>query len=80
MNLKKIITTLSFLILLSCGYESIYSNKQINNNYNLSINTINYTGNNKVSQILRYAKIIFLGRLQSYIPITAHIFFRSPLL
>ena len=53
MNLKKIITTLSFLILLSCGYESIYSNKQINNNYNLSINTINYTGNNKVSHILK---------------------------
>ena len=53
MNLKKIITTLSFLILLSCGYEPIYSNKQINNNYNLSINTINYTGDNKVSQILK---------------------------
>ena len=53
MNLKKIITTLSFLILLSCGYESIYSNKQINNNYNLSINTITYTGNNKVSHILK---------------------------
>jgi hypothetical protein len=53
MNLKKIITTLSFLILLSCGYESIYSNKQINSNYNLSINTINYKGNNKVSHILK---------------------------
>ena len=53
MNLKKIITTLSFLILLSCGYESIYSNKQINSNYNLSINTITYTGNNKVSHILK---------------------------
>ena len=53
MNLKKIITTLSFLILLSCGYEPIYSNKQINNNYNLSINTINYIGDNKVNQILK---------------------------
>ena len=53
MNLKKIITTLSFLILLSCGYEPIYSNKQINSTYNLSINTINYTGNNKVSDILK---------------------------
>ena len=41
---------------------------------------INNLGNNKVSQILRYAKIIFLGRLQSYIPITVHRFFRSPLL
>ena len=53
MNLKKIITTISFLILLSCGYEPIYSNKQINSTYNLSINTINYTGDNKVSQILK---------------------------
>ena len=53
MNLKKIITTLSFLILLSCGYEPIYSNKQINSKYNLSINTINYIGDNKVNQILK---------------------------
>ena len=53
MNLKKIITTLSFLILLSCGYEPIYSNKQINSNYNLSINTINYIGDNKVNEILK---------------------------
>ena len=53
MNLKKIITTLSFLILLSCGYEPIYSNKQINSTYNLSINTINYIGDSKVSQILK---------------------------
>ena len=53
MNLKKIITTISFLILLSCGYEPIYSNKQINSTYNLSINTINYIGDNKVNQILK---------------------------
>ena len=53
MNLKKIITTLSFLILLSCGYEPIYSNKQINSTYNLSINTINYTGDKKVRHILK---------------------------
>ena len=53
MNLKKIITTLSFLLLLSCGYEPIYSNKQINTNYNLSINTINYMGDNKVNEILK---------------------------
>ena len=53
MNLKKIITTLSFLLLLSCGYEPIYSTKQINSNDNFSINTINYIGNNKVNQILK---------------------------
>ena len=53
MNLKKIITTLSFLLLLSCGYEPLYSKKQINSNYNFSINTINYIGDNKVNQILK---------------------------
>ena len=53
MNLKKIITTLSFLLLLSCGYEPIYSKKKINNHYNFSINTINFEGDNKVNQILK---------------------------
>ena len=53
MKLKKIVTTLSFLLLLSCGYEPIYSKKQINNNYNFSINTINLVGNNQVNQILK---------------------------
>jgi len=53
MNLKKIIITLSFFLLLSCGYEPIYSKKQINNNYNFSINTINLIGDNKVNQILK---------------------------
>ena len=53
MNLKKIITTLSFLLLLSCGYEPIYSKKKINSYYNFSINTINFKGDNKVNQILK---------------------------
>ena len=53
MNLKKIITTLSFFLLLSCGYEPMYSKKKINSNYNFSINTINYIGDNKVNQILK---------------------------
>ena len=53
MNLKKIITALSFCLLLSCGYEPIYSKKKNNSNYNFSINTINYIGDNKVNQILK---------------------------
>ena len=53
MNLKKIIATLSFLLLINCGYEPIYSKKQINSNYNFSINSINYIGDNKVNQILK---------------------------
>ena len=51
--MKKIITTLSFFLLLSCGYEPMYSKKQINSNYNFSINTINLIGDNKVNQILK---------------------------
>ena len=53
MNLKKIITTLGLFLLLSCGYEPIYSKKQINNNYNFSINSINYIGDNRVNEILK---------------------------
>ena len=53
MNLKKIIATLSFLLLLNCGYEPIYSKKTINSNYNYSINNINYIGDNKVNRILK---------------------------
>ena len=53
MNLKKIITALSFCLLLSCGYEPIYSKKKINSNYNFSINSINYIGDNRVNEILK---------------------------
>ena len=53
MNLKKIITTLSFFLLLSCGYEPIYSKKQIDSNYNFSINNINLIGDNQVNQVLK---------------------------
>ena len=53
MNLKKIFTILSFLLLLSCGYEPIHSKKQINKKYNFSLNNIDYIGDNKVNQILK---------------------------
>ena len=53
MNLKKIIATLSFLLLLSCGYEPIHSKKKINSNYNFSINTINYIGDSEANNILK---------------------------
>ena len=53
MNLKKIITTLSFLLLLSCGYDPIYSEKKINNTYNFSINAINFMGDDKINRIIK---------------------------
>ena len=62
MNLKKIITTLSFLLILSCGYEPIYSKKNINNNYNFSIKTINFSGDNKVNKILKNKFIKYLNK------------------
>ena len=62
MNLKKIITTLSFLLILSCGYEPIYSKKNINNNYNFSIKTINFSGDNKVNKILENKFIKYLNK------------------
>ena len=62
MNLKKIITTLSFFLLLSCGYEPIYSKKKINSHNNFSINTINFEGDNKVNQILKNKLIKKINR------------------
>ena len=62
MNLKKIIATLSFLLLLNCGYEPIYSKKQINSNYNFSINTINYIGDNKINRVLKNKFIKILNK------------------
>ena len=53
MNLKRVIAILSLLLLLSCGYEAIYSEKKIDNNYNFSINTINLIGDSKINQILK---------------------------
>ena len=53
MNLKKILTTLSFLLLLSCGYEPIHSKKKNNNTYKFSINTINYIGDSEANKILK---------------------------
>ena len=56
MNLKIKLTVLSFLcflLLLSCGYEPIHSKKNINSNYNFSINIVNLKGDNKVNQILK---------------------------
>ena len=51
-NTKKIITILTFLLLLSCGYEPIYSKKKIDQKYNFSINKINYLSKIKTNKII----------------------------
>lgn len=51
-NTKKIITILIFLLLLSCGYEPIYSKKKKDQKYNFSISKIDYTSKNKTNKII----------------------------
>ena len=51
MNIKNITIIFCFFLLLSCGFEPIYS-KKIHNNYNFSINKIDFEGKNEINQIL----------------------------
>ena len=51
-NTKKIITILIFLLLLSCGYEPIYSKKKIDQKYNFSISRIDYISKNRTNKII----------------------------
>ena len=51
-NTKKIITILIFLLLLSCGYEPIYSKKKKDEKYNFSISKINYTSKDRTNKII----------------------------
>jgi len=52
---KKVFTFIFFLILTSCGYEAIYSKKNIKN-YNFSISDLNFIGdkqfNLKIKEVL----------------------------
>ena len=52
MNIKKIIIILSFFLLMSCGYEPIYSKKKLEKNYNFSITSIEFDESNEISQML----------------------------
>ena len=49
----KIITILTFLLLLNCGYEPIYSKKKLETNYNFTIKTIVFSGENIINQNLK---------------------------
>ena len=53
MKINKILITLSFLLLLSCGYEPIYSKKRINENYNFEITEIIFVNKNSNNQIIK---------------------------
>ena len=43
----------SFLLLLNCGYEPIYSKKKIENKLNFSIKSIEFSGENIINQFLK---------------------------
>ena len=52
MNIKKIIIILSFFLLISCGYDPIYSKKKLDKNYNFSITSIEFEESNEINQML----------------------------
>ena len=53
MKINKILTILTFFLLLSCGFQPIYSEKKFNENYNFTINNIGFSGNNNINQYLK---------------------------
>ena len=53
MKINKILTILTFFLLLNCGFEPIYSEKKFNKNYNFTINNIGFSGNNNINQYLK---------------------------
>ena len=53
MIVRIISITFSFLLLLSCGYEPIFSKKKIEKNYNFSIEEITFLNQNTINQLIK---------------------------
>ena len=53
MKINKTLTILTFFLLLSCGFEPIYSQKKLDSNYNFTIASIGFSGNNNINQYLK---------------------------
>ena len=51
--MKKIITIFAFFLLLSCGFEPIYSKKKFEKNYSFTINSISFSGENYINQNIK---------------------------
>ena len=51
--MKKIIIIFAFFLLLSCGFEPIYSKKKLEQNYNFTISNIGFSGDNSVNQNIK---------------------------
>ena len=53
MIIKIISIIFSFLLLLNCGYEPIYSKKKNEKNYNFSIEEITFLNQNTINQLIK---------------------------
>ena len=53
MKINKILTILTFFLLLGCGFAPIYSQKKLDSNYNFTIASIGFSGNNNINQYLK---------------------------
>ena len=53
MKINKFLTILTFFLLFSCGFEPIYSQKKLDSNYNFTIASIGFSGNNNINQYLK---------------------------
>ena len=53
MKINKTLTILTFFLLFSCGFEPIYSQKKLDSNYNFTIASIGFSGNNDINQYLK---------------------------
>ena len=53
MKINKFLTILTFFLLFSCGFEPIYSQKKLDSNYNFTITSIGFSGNNNINQYLK---------------------------
>tara|TARA_Y100000590_G_scaffold353365_1_gene406239 strand:- start:3305 stop:3781 length:477 start_codon:yes stop_codon:yes gene_type:complete len=61
-KIKKIILISTFFLIVGCGFEPIYSTKNINSNYEFTINNIGFSGTNSVNKKLK-------NRLRNFINI-----------
>ena len=51
--MKKIIIIFAFFLLLSCGFEPIYSKKKLEKNYNFTISNIGFSGDTSVNKNIK---------------------------
>ena len=65
--MKKIITIFAFFLLYNCGFEPIYSKKNIDNNYNFSINSIGFSGENKINQTIKNKLLNYLDKKEKIV-------------